>query len=162
MAVAAVPRYQRARRRRVILNALYAFLGIGGSLAIWQFLVWWKDVPVFVVPAPTVIFARIFEIWPTLLNDLMWTMLSVRNWEQLTIECGWPQDRYIGRMQELLKRVFVLRKHMATTSSLSLSASATIGKPTRSDAANRLPAIAPLKNAVEVYSAIPLVEWPHV
>lgn len=39
--------------------------------------------------------------------DLMWTMLSVRNWEQLTIECGWPQDRYIGRMQELLKRVFV-------------------------------------------------------
>jgi hypothetical protein len=39
--------------------------------------------------------------------DLMWTMLSIRNWEQLTIECGWPRDRYIGRMQELLKRAFV-------------------------------------------------------
>jgi AcrR family transcriptional regulator len=39
--------------------------------------------------------------------DLMWTMLSVRNWEQLTIECGWPQDRYIGRMQELLKRALM-------------------------------------------------------
>jgi hypothetical protein len=39
--------------------------------------------------------------------DLMWTMLSVRNWEQLTIECGWPQDRYIGRMQRLLKLTLV-------------------------------------------------------
>ena len=45
--------------------------------------------------------------------DLMWTMLSVRNWEQLTIECGWPQDRYIGRMQELLKLTLV-RGHQET------------------------------------------------
>jgi hypothetical protein len=39
--------------------------------------------------------------------DLMWTMLSIRNWEQLTIECGWSQDRYVGRRQELLKRALV-------------------------------------------------------
>jgi hypothetical protein len=45
--------------------------------------------------------------------DLMWTMLSIRNWEQLTIECGWPQDRYIGRMQELLKLTLV-RGHQET------------------------------------------------
>lgn len=45
--------------------------------------------------------------------DLMWTMLSVRNWEQLTIECGWPQDRYIGRMQKLLKLTLV-RGHQET------------------------------------------------
>jgi AcrR family transcriptional regulator len=41
--------------------------------------------------------------------DLMWTMLSIRNWEQLTIECGWSTSRYVGRMQELLKRTFVRR-----------------------------------------------------
>ena len=39
--------------------------------------------------------------------DLMWTMLSIRNWEQLTIECGWSTSQYVGRMQEQLKRTFV-------------------------------------------------------
>jgi AcrR family transcriptional regulator len=39
--------------------------------------------------------------------DLMWTMLSIRNWEQLTIECGWSTGQYVGRMQKLLKRTFV-------------------------------------------------------
>lgn len=39
--------------------------------------------------------------------DLLWTMLSIRNWEQLTIECDWSTSQYVGRMQELLKRAFV-------------------------------------------------------
>lgn len=39
--------------------------------------------------------------------DLMWTTLSIRNWEQLTIECGWSTYQYVGRMQKLLKRTFV-------------------------------------------------------
>ena len=30
-----------------------------------------------------------------------------RNWEQLTIECGWSTSQYVERMQELLKRTFV-------------------------------------------------------
>ncbi len=39
--------------------------------------------------------------------DLLWTMLSIRNWESLTLERGWPTSRYVARMQELTKRVFV-------------------------------------------------------
>jgi AcrR family transcriptional regulator len=39
--------------------------------------------------------------------DLMWTMLSIRNWEQLTIECGWSTKQYVSRMQKLLKRALV-------------------------------------------------------
>jgi AcrR family transcriptional regulator len=39
--------------------------------------------------------------------DLMWTMLSIRNWEQLTVECGWSTSGYVGRMQKLLKRALV-------------------------------------------------------
>ena len=39
--------------------------------------------------------------------DLMWTMLSIRNWEQLTIECGWSTDQYVSRMLKLLKRTLV-------------------------------------------------------
>lgn len=39
--------------------------------------------------------------------DLLWTLLSVRNWEQLTVECGWPQARYIATMKTLARRSFV-------------------------------------------------------
>ena len=39
--------------------------------------------------------------------DLMWTMLSIRNWEQLTTECGWSTNQYVSRMQKVLKRTFV-------------------------------------------------------
>jgi len=39
--------------------------------------------------------------------DLLWTMLSIRNWESLTLERGWPPGRYVARMQELTKRAFV-------------------------------------------------------
>jgi AcrR family transcriptional regulator len=40
-------------------------------------------------------------------TDLLWTMLSIRNWESLTLERGWSTSRYVGRMQELTKRAFV-------------------------------------------------------
>jgi AcrR family transcriptional regulator len=39
--------------------------------------------------------------------DLLWTVLSIRNWEHLTIERGWTTDLYITRMQRLLKHTFV-------------------------------------------------------
>jgi AcrR family transcriptional regulator len=46
--------------------------------------------------------------WPTdEAADLLWTMLSIRNWESLTRERGWPVDHYVNRMQDLTKRVFV-------------------------------------------------------
>ena len=38
--------------------------------------------------------------------DLLWSMLSIRNWESLTLERGWSTSRYVGRMQELTKRAF--------------------------------------------------------
>ncbi len=41
-------------------------------------------------------------------TDILWTMLSVRNWEQLTIECGWPQEQYIETLKSLARRVFVV------------------------------------------------------
>ncbi len=40
-------------------------------------------------------------------TDLLWTMLSVRNWEQLTQECGWSPRQYIRWMQLLARRSFV-------------------------------------------------------
>ncbi|VAV86364.1 Transcriptional regulator, AcrR family [hydrothermal vent metagenome] len=32
-------------------------------------------------------------------TDTLWTLLSVRNWEQLTRDCGWSQEDYIKNMK---------------------------------------------------------------
>lgn len=39
--------------------------------------------------------------------DLLWAMLSIRNWENLTIDCGWSPEQYVDRMQRLTKRALV-------------------------------------------------------
>ncbi len=38
--------------------------------------------------------------------DMMWTMLSIENWERLTMERGWTVEEYIDRMKRLLLRGF--------------------------------------------------------
>ena len=40
-------------------------------------------------------------------TDLLWTLLSVRNWEQLTQTCGWSQKRYATTVLETARRLFV-------------------------------------------------------
>ncbi len=45
--------------------------------------------------------------------EMLWTMLSVNNWEQLTIECGWSTTQYIDQMTTLLKRTFVDKTEVA-------------------------------------------------
>lgn len=55
---------------------------------------------------------RLAAEWSTELTqtdaiELLWTMLSINNWEQLTMECGWSNEQYIARMKLLLTRTFV-------------------------------------------------------
>lgn len=38
-------------------------------------------------------------------TDLLWTLLSVRNWEHLTRDQGWSQDRYVAAMTMMARRV---------------------------------------------------------
>lgn len=40
-------------------------------------------------------------------TDLLWTMLSIRTWESLTIECGWSTHQYVDHLQSLARRTFV-------------------------------------------------------
>ena len=47
------------------------------------------------------------EFSPQQATDILWTQLSVRNWEQLTQECGWSQKRYIEAMQMMARRVLL-------------------------------------------------------
>lgn len=39
---------------------------------------------------------------------LLWTLLSVRNWEHLTIDCGWSQKAYIRTIKTSARRLFVV------------------------------------------------------
>lgn len=41
--------------------------------------------------------------------DLMWTMLSIENWERLTNDCGWSRQDYIGLMKKALGKLLLNR-----------------------------------------------------
>ncbi|MEE9320593.1 MAG: TetR/AcrR family transcriptional regulator [Granulosicoccus sp.] len=43
-------------------------------------------------------------------TDILWTMLSIRNWEQLTDQCGWTNKKYISEIKLLTRRIFVVNE----------------------------------------------------
>lgn len=43
-------------------------------------------------------------------TDLLWMLLSVRNWEQLTRTSGWSQDTYVAKVQSTAHQLLVLQK----------------------------------------------------
>jgi len=40
-------------------------------------------------------------------TDILWTMLSVRNWEQFTLQCGWSREKYRETLKSLARQIFV-------------------------------------------------------
>ena len=42
-----------------------------------------------------------------LATDILWTLLSVRTWEHLTIDCAWPQPLYIEKIKALALKILV-------------------------------------------------------
>jgi AcrR family transcriptional regulator len=40
-------------------------------------------------------------------TDMLYAMISIQNWESLTIGCGWSNARYIRAMQIILKRALI-------------------------------------------------------
>jgi AcrR family transcriptional regulator len=44
--------------------------------------------------------------------EMLWTMLSVGNWEQLTQVCGWSHEQYIASMKTLIKNVFIVKSRL--------------------------------------------------
>ncbi|MEH6525954.1 MAG: TetR/AcrR family transcriptional regulator [Sneathiella sp.] len=47
------------------------------------------------------------EFSPEEATDILWTLISLRNWEQMRIECGWSQEQYIRVMLATVRRLFV-------------------------------------------------------
>ena len=44
---------------------------------------------------------------PKIATDMLWTMLLVPNWENLTIECDWSTEEYVRWMKFVAERTFV-------------------------------------------------------
>ena len=42
--------------------------------------------------------------------DLLWTLLSVENWERLVLECGWPQSAYEQTLKQIAEATLMSRK----------------------------------------------------
>jgi len=40
-------------------------------------------------------------------TDILWTLLSVQAWENLTIDCGWSQQLYIEKTKTLAQKLLV-------------------------------------------------------
>jgi AcrR family transcriptional regulator len=40
-------------------------------------------------------------------TNLLWMLLSIENWERLTKECGWRQEKYINQIQELANSALI-------------------------------------------------------
>jgi len=36
-------------------------------------------------------------------TDLLWMLMSISNWEQLTVDCGWSEERYVTEMKNLVR-----------------------------------------------------------
>lgn len=48
---------------------------------------------------------------PLQATDILWTLLSVRNWEQLTIECNWTQQQYLDKLKVMAHQLLVEERH---------------------------------------------------
>ncbi len=48
---------------------------------------------------------------PAEATDALWSLLSVRLWEHLRIDCGWDQARYVALMQEMADGLLVSKRH---------------------------------------------------
>ena len=42
--------------------------------------------------------------------DLLWTLLSVENWERLVVECGWSQSDYEQALKQISEATLISRK----------------------------------------------------
>ncbi len=45
--------------------------------------------------------------------DVLWTLLSVRNWEHLTVDCGWTNKQYVDRITAIAKQILLNNKTFA-------------------------------------------------
>lgn len=66
----ALARARRERRLRIVMPVLSVLL----ALALWEFLVWWNEVPPYLIPAPSLIAKTLWVDGPSLLQSTWFTV----------------------------------------------------------------------------------------
>lgn len=61
-------------QRQTILRPLALFVSL---ILIWEFLTWWLDTPVFILPRPTQILTALVTDWPIIVPHIGQTMIEV-------------------------------------------------------------------------------------
>lgn len=63
-----------AERRERRLRILMPVVTVALALALWEFLVWYNEVPHYLIPAPSLIARTLVEDWPTLMQSAGFTV----------------------------------------------------------------------------------------
>jgi AcrR family transcriptional regulator len=42
-------------------------------------------------------------------TDMLWTLLSIQNWESLTMTCNWSTEEYIQHLQQVTARMLIIQ-----------------------------------------------------
>lgn len=53
------------------------------------------------------------RLTPKQATDILWALLSVQNWAQLTRDCGWSQATYLKHMKDLARQILLPHGHQA-------------------------------------------------
>lgn len=67
------PQRDRERRERILRVAMPVF-SILLALGVWEFLVWYNEVPHYLIPAPSLIVKTLVEDWTTLMQSAAFTV----------------------------------------------------------------------------------------
>lgn len=52
--------------------------------------------------------SKLVSTWTTAqATDMLWTIVSIRNWEQLTQECGWSNESYVDWLRAITQRILL-------------------------------------------------------
>ncbi len=72
-AAAADAHARRARRERVLRWAAPIAIALA-ALGLWEFVVWWNDVPHYILPGPSLVAESLVQDWGTLSGSLLVTL----------------------------------------------------------------------------------------
>ena len=68
------PQRPRGLGSKIVVNYLLPFAVFLAAIVFWEWRVWYKDIPPYILPAPSLILATLAKDWGTLSQSLLVTL----------------------------------------------------------------------------------------
>lgn len=65
---------KRKAQREKVLRVLIPVCALLIALAIWEAVVWWKEIPPYIIPGPLLVLETLVKQWPSLWPSLLFTL----------------------------------------------------------------------------------------